>query len=266
MTSAFAEIHDFTLSLAREAGALIADKRAQGALAHNYKGQHELVTDADIAADKLIIEAIKARFPDHRIMSEETYNDRSQAETLDAPIWIIDPIDGTVNYAHGQMMVAVSIAYARDGDMQVGVVHNPFMQETFSTYAGQPALLNGEPIQPSDLDELRKAVIATGFPYDKSGVAPIIRRVETMLMHCQDIRRLGSAALDICWVACGRLDGYFESLSPWDFAAARLIAKQAGARCGHFNPNTSNIPDAIYGNDILISTPGIYEAMDELLS
>lgn len=265
LNASLKDIHDFACDLAKQAGQLIADKRAQGNLAENYKGQHELVTDADIAADKMIIEAIQARFPDHRLMSEETYNDKSQSETLEQPIWIIDPIDGTVNYAHGQMMVGVSIALAFAGDMQVGVVYNPFMDECFSTYKGQPAWLNGQSISPSGLEELRKAVIATGFPYDKSGVAPIIRRVETMLMHCQDIRRLGSAALDICWVACGRLDGYFESLSPWDFAAARLIALNAGARCGHFNPNTSNTPDCIHDQDLLISTPAIYNDMDKLL-
>ena len=256
----------FTTALAKDAGALVRNMREQGQLQDQYKAQHELVTNADLAADKFIIEAIQAKFHEHQIMSEETFNDRSQTLDLKAPIWIIDPIDGTVNYAHGQMMVGVSIALAFDGEVQLGVVYNPFMDECFSATTETAATLNGQSISPSGETVLRKAVIATGFPYDKSGVPPIMRRLEKMLMHCQDVRRLGSAALDICWVACGRLDGYFESLSPWDFAAARLIALRAGARCGHFNGNPSELPDCIYNHDLLISTPEIYKDMDALLS
>jgi len=108
-------------------------------------------------------------------------------------------------------------------------------------------------------------VIATGFPYDKSTVPEIMKRTEKVLMHIQDIRRLGSAAMDICWVANGRLDGYFESLSPWDFAAARLIAQEAGATCGHFTPVPDDIPACIHCDNLLITTPEIYQALDDLL-
>lgn len=259
------EIREFALETAKSAGTLIREMREQGNLQHSYKDQQELVTSADIAADKLIVDRIKARFPSHRVLSEEGYNDKSIAADLASPIWIIDPIDGTVNYAHGQMMVAVSIAFACEGEVKVGVVYNPFMEETFSAVHGEPSTLNGLPIHVSGLDVLRKGLVATGFPYDKSGVPPIINRVEKVLFECQDLRRLGSAALDICWVACGRLDGYFESLSPWDFAAARLIALQAGARCGHFSPVPAHIPDCIHCDDLLISTPAIYDALHQTL-
>lgn len=260
---------DEILSLARdaalEAGKLIAEKRQSGNIQQQYKGQQELVTSADIAADKLIIDKIKSRYPEHRILSEETYTDRAQIKNLDDPIWIIDPIDGTVNYAHGQLMVAVSIAFAMDGEVKVGMVHNPFLDETYSSIIGEGSFLNGEPLDVSHQPSLRKAVIATGFPYDKRTVPQIIKRCEKVLMHCQDIRRLGSAAMDICWVANGRLDGYFESLSPWDFAAARLIALEAGATCGHFTPIPDDTPACIHCDDLLISTPEIYQALDELL-
>ena len=265
MTKMLSTIQAFAEELALEAGQLIVDIRNAGTINQQYKDQQELVTSADIAADKLIIERIQAQYPEHRILSEETYTDQSQVKDLSTPIWIIDPIDGTVNYAHGHFMVAISIAFATEGEVKVGVVHNPFLNETYSAVRGKVSTLNGLPIEVSHQHELRKSLIATGFPYDKSTVPEIMRRTENVLMHCQDIRRLGSAALDICWVAIGRLDGYFESLSPWDFAAARLIALEAGARCGHFNPIPDNTPACIYNKDILITTPEIYRQLDTIL-
>jgi myo-inositol-1(or 4)-monophosphatase len=260
------EIEKFASQMAQDAGTLIAKERSKGNLSQQYKDQHELVTSADLAADKLIIERIQARFPEHRIMSEETFTDLSQAKDLSTPIWIIDPIDGTVNYAHGHFMVAVSIAFATEGEVKVGVVYNPFLNELYSSIQGQGSTLNGNKLTVSHQTELRKSLIATGFPYDKTTVPEIMRRTEKVLMHCQDIRRLGSAAMDICWVANGRLDGYFESLSPWDFAAARLIALEAGATCGHFSPVPNDTPVCIHNKDILISTPEIYQSLDNILN
>jgi myo-inositol-1(or 4)-monophosphatase len=259
------DIAQFAQDLAIEAGNLIAEHRQSGTVRHNYKDQQELVTSADIAADKLIIESIKKTYPSHRILSEETYTDKSSLKDLSSPIWIIDPIDGTVNYAHGHQMVAISIAFACDGEVKFGVVHNPFMQETFHAVLGQGAFLNNQSIEVSHAKDLRKSLIATGFPYDKSTVPEIMERTQKVLMACQDIRRLGSAALDICWVASGRLDGYFESLSPWDFAAARVIALEAGATCGHFQDVPEDIPACIFDRNLLISTPEIYNDLHHLL-
>ncbi len=259
------KIEQFARELAMKAGSMIKAEREKGSLSENYKDQHELVTSADIAADKLIIAAIQKKYPKHRIMSEETYTDPELAKDLSEPIWIIDPIDGTVNYAHGHFMVAVSIAFACEGEVQVGIVYNPFLEECYSAILGEGSYLNQEKLAVSKQTSLRKALVATGFPYDKSSVPQIMRRTEKVLMACQDIRRLGSAAMDICWVANGRLDGYFESLSPWDFAAARLIALEAGARCGHFTPVPDNIPACIYNHNLLITTPAIYEDLDQLL-
>jgi len=248
------------------AGALIAHSRQTGDLHQQYKGQQELVTSADLAADKLIINLITSHYPEHRILSEETYTDKSQIQNLDEPLWIIDPIDGTVNYAHGHFMVAVSIAFAIAGEVKVGIVYNPFLKEMYSVIKTQGSFLNGEKLEVSHQTELKKALIATGFPYDKATVPDIMARTEKVLMNCQDIRRLGSAAMDICWVACGRLDGYFESLSPWDFAAARLVALEAGARCGHFKPVPDGTSACIHCDDILIASPEIYDALDRILS
>ena len=260
------ELAEFARDLAVEAGQLILEQRNNNAVEYNYKAQQELVTSADIAADKLIIKAIQTRYPNHRILSEETYTDRATLKDLDSPIWIIDPIDGTVNFAHGHQMVAISIAFACEGEVKAGVVHNPFLKETFFAVKGGGAFLNQQKIQVSHLVTLRKALIATGFPYDKSTVPEIMLRTQKVLMACQDIRRLGSAALDICWVACGRLDGYFESLSPWDFAAARLVALEAGATCGHFQDIPDDIPACIYDQNLLISTPEIYKDLYRILN
>jgi len=265
MTIQLDDILSLATNAALAAGKLIVEKRKSGDIHQQYKDQQELVTSADIAADKLIISMIKQHYPDHRILSEETYTDKSQAKDLSQPIWIIDPIDGTVNYAHGHFMVAVSIAFAVDGEVKVGMVHNPFLDETYSSIIGQGSFLNGKKLDVSHQPSLRKSVIATGFPYDKSTVPEIMKRTEKVLMHIQDIRRLGSAAMDICWVANGRLDGYFESLSPWDFAAARLIALEAGATCGHFTPIPDDTPACIHCDNLLITTPEIYQALDDLL-
>lgn len=259
------DIADFAEQIAREAGELIVRERTDNKLRTDYKAQTELVTHADVMADELIASAIRARFPEDRILSEEAAPDRSQAENLDTPLWIVDPIDGTVNYAYGHPQVAVSIAYADKGRVQVGVVHAPFVDETFRATLGGGATLNGQPIQNSGADNLREALFATGFPYTKDQLTPLLQRLDAMIHTCRDLRRIGSAALDICWVAAGRLDAYYESVSPWDFAAARVIALEAGARCGHFNPAPAGYPEDLWGQDILISAPALFAPLQTLL-
>lgn len=259
------EIADFAEQIAREAGELIVREREENRLRTDYKAQTELVTHADVMADELIAKAIRTRFPDHRILSEEASPDKSQAENLDTPLWIVDPIDGTVNYAYGHPQVAVSIAFADRGAVQVGLVHAPFAGETFRAVLGQGATLNGEAIHNSEADTPREALFATGFPYGKDELAPLIRRLDVMLHHCRDLRRIGSAALDICWVAAGRLDAYYETVSPWDFAAARVIALEAGARCGHFTPVPAGYPEDLWPKDLLICAPALFDRLQDLL-
>lgn len=259
-------IADFAEKLAQEAGELVRREREQNTLRTDYKKQTELVTHADLMADEMITNAIRERFPEHRILSEESMPDLSQAEELDTPLWIVDPIDGTVNYAYGHPQVAVSIAYAEKGRVQAGVVHAPFSGETFRATRGEGATLNGQPIRHSGATVPRDSLFATGFPYTKDKLEPLVRRLDVMIHHCRDLRRIGSAALDICWVACGRLDAYYETVSPWDFAAARLIALEAGATAGHFSEVPDGYPEDLYGQDHLICAPGIYDRLRELLA
>lgn len=259
------DILDFTEALARDAGKLIADERANTALSREYKNGDELVTNIDIKADTFICEAIASQFPDHQILSEESSPDIGAIEEITTPLWIIDPIDGTVNFAHGHNHSAISIAYVNEAQIRVGVVYNPFSDELFSAELGKGASLNGDPISVSAETDLRRSLIATGFPYDKSTLPPMIPRLHAVLTHCADIRRIGSAALDICFLATGRLDGYYENLSVWDFAAARLIAQEAGAECGHFSEVPPGIDPQFYDQNILIANPAIYPQLRELL-
>lgn len=259
------EILHFAQSVAREAGQLIMDERAKASLSHEYKNGDELVTNADLRADELICAAIGKEFPDHQILSEESSPDIGEVQNISTPLWIIDPIDGTVNFAHGHDHSAISIAFVNDAQVEVGVVFNPFTNELFSAERGRGAQLNGQPIAVSKETELRRSLIATGFPYDKSTLDPMIPRLHAVLTNCADIRRIGSAALDICFLAMGRLDGYYESLSIWDFAAARLIALEAGASCGHFSELPAGIDPQFYDRDILICNPAIYPKLRALL-
>ncbi|MCA6063056.1 inositol monophosphatase family protein [Thalassolituus marinus] len=251
---------DFILSLARQAGEVIARLRDQ--LQVDFKGGHELVTQADLAADQLIRDSIQASFPAHRILSEELAPDASS----DAQhLWVIDPIDGTVNYAHQHPQVAISIAYFCDGQAQLAVVHNPFLNETFFAQRGQGARLNDQPVHCAETSDMQRAIIATGFPYQKPDLPQLMRRLTAVLQHCADVRRLGSAALDICWVACGRMDGYYETVKPWDSAAARLIASEAGAMCGHIHPLPEGENEELFSENILIAVPALFKPLQSLL-
>ena len=252
------------LRLAKEAGDLIASQRKS--LSLSYKNGSELVTQADVAADELITAAIRRNYPDHQILSEELNPDELAKAGQQEHLWIVDPIDGTVNFAHNHPQVAVSIAYYHNGKARVGVVHNPFLNETFHAQAGKGARLNDVPIHCSDKTDLGRSIIATGFPYEIDNLALLMRRLEHVLAHCADIRRLGSAALDICWVACGRLDGYYESVKPWDFAAAQLIAREAGACFGHIQALNEDINPQLCGDNILISAPSLFKPLQALLA
>jgi myo-inositol-1(or 4)-monophosphatase len=254
---------EFISALAREAGAQIAAERAAG-LTTSFKAHEELVTTADVNADRLICDAIRSRFPGHAILAEESAPDAANTRFA-GPLWIIDPIDGTVNYAHGHPQVAVSIAYIENDDIHTGVVYNPFSDELFAAVRGQGAWLNGQVIRVGSKTELSRALVATGFPYKKGDMTPLVRRLAHVLNHCADIRRLGSAALDICWVAMGRLDGYYENLSLWDFAAAQLIAREAGAVYGHFREPPPEVNPVFHCNDILVANAALFPQLKAVL-
>jgi myo-inositol-1(or 4)-monophosphatase len=262
-------IREFAESIARRAGQCIAEHRAGKALSiQQKKNARDLVTPADLAADRLITDAIRQAFPSHRILSEESSGTIDGEALSHGQWWIIDPIDGTVNFAAGQRHVGVSIAYAQGGVVQVGVVHAPFLDESFSAVRGQGATLNGVPIGASQNSDLVRSTIATGFPSDRSDLEPLVWRVRQVLRHAQDIRRLGAASIDTCWVACGRIDAYYETVWPWDIAAGALIAREAGARTGEISPHPRNalLPSDLRSGEFLVAAPNLYEKIKAVLT
>ncbi len=257
---------EFIKNIARQTGAMVVQQRSNsGSFTTGFKADSELVTSVDLQADAMICQAIRQRFPDHMILAEESAPDIRRIGDWNKPMWIIDPIDGTVNFAHGHYQVGISIAYADRGDIQSAVVYNPFLDEMFTAQNGEGARLNDQIITVGSETNLRRSIIATGFPYDKSELAPIVNRLAFVLQECADIRRIGSAAMDICWVAVGRLDGYYESLSIWDFAAAQLIAREAGATYGHFQPVPAGINPVFHNKNILVANPQLYPQLLALL-
>jgi myo-inositol-1(or 4)-monophosphatase len=259
------DIIEFARTAAIRAGDLIVRERASGILNREFKHGTELVTQADLKADDLITTLIRETFPDDAILSEELAPEVGDLAQQKGGLWIIDPIDGTVNYAHGHSQSAVSIAHVRDGRIVAGVVYNPFTRELFHAESGRGAFLNDQPIEVAHETNPRRAIIATGFPYDKSNLEPMLQRLARILQECADIRRLGSAALDICWVAAGRLDGFYESLSVWDFAAAQLIAIEAGARYGHFSELPPYAAPQFHCDDILVANPDLFPLLRQIL-
>jgi myo-inositol-1(or 4)-monophosphatase len=189
-------------------------------------GVNDLVTEADHASDKAIIEVIRSHYPDHFILSEETGN----APTDSAYKWIIDPIDGTINFAQGIPICCVSIGVEKDGEMIMGTVYNPFMKEYFFAEKGKGAYLNNERIQISRKQNISNACLVTGFPYTYMNVPNGPLEVfERFIRKGVPVRRLGSAAIDLCWVAAGRFDGFYEhKLNAWDSAAGYLMVLEAG--------------------------------------
>lgn len=198
------------------------------------KGVHDLVTDADVATEKEIIRIIKENFPEDEILAEESVNEEVLS---DRRTWIIDPIDGTTNFAHDFPVYCVSVAMWEKGEPQIGVVIEVNRNEEFTAVAGEGAWLNGEKIQVSKTESAHDAFIATGFPYnDLSLIDPYLSLFRHLMKELQGIRRPGAATFDLCCVACGRFDGFYEySLHAWDVAAAGLIIQEAGGNVTDWN-------------------------------
>ena len=197
-----------------------------------YKGIANLVTKTDKLAEERIIRIIKKNFPDHAILAEESQEAKGRAPYK----WIIDPIDGTTNFAHGLPLAAVSIGFEDHGEITMGGVYNPLMNELFWAEKKKGAFLNGKRIHVSNTRKLKASLLVTGFPYDKSlGIKYYMNIAGAFLRKSHGFRRLGSASLDLCYLACGRFDGYWEkNLMAWDQAAGYLIAKEAGGACTNF--------------------------------
>ncbi len=218
-----------TLLQATEAGATELKKYFNGSFTISHKeGINNLVTQADFASDKAIRKVIKSAFPEHGIVSEEDEDVVSESDYK----WIIDPIDGTVNFANGIPICCVSIGLEYKGEMLLGAVYNPIMEEYYFAEKGKGATLNGEKISVSQKTEVLKSCLVTGFPYtyleDENGPLQVFSR---LIKKGIPVRRLGSAAIDLCWVAAGRFDGFYEhQLHAWDSAAGFLIVEEAGGK------------------------------------
>jgi myo-inositol-1(or 4)-monophosphatase len=215
-------------SVAREAGALVvAGRSGSVTVAETKSSPTDVVTAVDLASERLIRDRVLSARPDDGFLGEEG----DDVVGTSGVRWVADPIDGTVNYLYGLPQYAVSIAAEVAGEVVAGIVHNPVAQESFAAVRGSGATLNGRPIAVSQCTEPREALVATGFGYRADVRTHQAAELTGLLPRVRDIRRLGSAALDLCFLACGRVDAYVErGLKPWDLAAGRLIALEAGAR------------------------------------
>jgi myo-inositol-1(or 4)-monophosphatase len=216
-----------------------------------FKGATDLVTEVDVRAEQTIVALLRDRFPTHQILAEEG----SVGGDDPRHRWIVDPLDGTTNYAHGLRVFSVSVGYERDGKLAAGSVYDPSQDEMFLATAGGGATLNGEPLSVSTTDTLIRALLGTGFPYDRALVPIALRQFSEMSMQAQAVRRVGSAALDCCWVAAGRFDGYWENVvNAWDVAAGALIAIEAGAMVTDVN----GAPFRVDSGSIMLATPALH--------
>jgi myo-inositol-1(or 4)-monophosphatase len=224
------EALEFALETTRQAGQLLRDMRCRQHTVGHKSSDIDLVTEADIASERLIVDAIRARFPEHSILSEEGLGDL-EAEASDTPwLWLVDPLDGTVNYAHGYPTWGVSLALAQWGRPVLGVTCDPLRDEVFWAEQDRGAWLNGESIQVSDVNGLARALVATGFAYKRASLDDNnLAEFGVVMPRVQGVRRAGAAVLDLAHLAAGRLDAYWElHLQPWDWAAGWLLVREAG--------------------------------------
>ena len=216
---------DVAVSAARKAGKHAFSKMNKIKNISRKSGYTDLVTNVDRECEQIIIDLVRKEYPSHTIIAEESGKDPGKEEIS----WVIDPIDGTVNYAHSFPFYCTSIGVMIDGRVRSGVVFDPFRNELFTAEEGEGAFLNKKRISVSRIDELRDSLVATGFAYQPSDRIEVLPYFRDMLKRAQAVRRAGSAALDLCYVACGRLDGFWEfGLKPWDMAAGQLIVSEAG--------------------------------------
>lgn len=246
-------------TLARGAGKILRDGYNKEHTIQ-YKGEIDLVTEADHASEKFLLNEIASKFSGGHILTEETGSIAGSNEDL----WFIDPLDGTVNYAHHIPIFCVSIGFALNGKMSHAAVYDPLLDEMYTAERGKGAFLNGKKIQVSKTTELGKSLLVTGFPYDTWNTAQDnFKYFERLGKKTQGVRRLGSAALDGCYVAAGRFDAFWEfKLKPWDIAAAGLICEEAGAKVTAVDGRDDYLSAPL---SILASTPGIYGQLKEQL-
>jgi myo-inositol-1(or 4)-monophosphatase len=249
----------FAEKLAVKAGKILA-RGFTRSIRVSFKGRIDPVTEYDLKSEKCITEQITKTYPEHAILTEEG----SAVGGQSAYRWVIDPLDGTVNYSHGFPFYCVSIGFEYNGEPMLGVVYDPERRELFAAALGQGAFLNGKKIHVSSQRNLERALLATGFAYDiatarKNNLGLFARMAKIV----QGIRRPGSAAIDLCWLAAGRIDGFWElDLHPWDTAAATVIIREAGGRISRLNGQRFSITD----KDLLASNGHLHKRMKEVLT
>jgi myo-inositol-1(or 4)-monophosphatase len=249
-------------AIAREAGARLREFLAQG-VATEYKGDVDLVTIADRTVEKLIRARLGEVFPDHGIYGEEGTRDRLDQQLR----WYVDPLDGTTNFAHGLPHFCVSMGLerrspdlpeGRDGEVIAGVIYDPMRDELFSAERGRGATLNGRPIHVSPTQNLAESLISTGFPSRKRHATPNIHFYQEFTLRSHGVRRMGSAALDLAYVACGRFEAFWEfNLNPWDTSAGFLLVEEAGGRITGF----TGAPFKLDSREVLASNGNIHQEL-----
>lgn len=246
--------------IAVQAGHFLKENQGRISEVKEKGSSTNLVTDIDRKSEAMIVDFVRKNFPGHDVLAEEGGGSKTNSEYK----WIVDPLDGTTNFTHGYPVYCVSIAVEHKGEVIAGAVYDPNLDEMFTSEKGSGAFLNGERIHVSQTDNLPHAMLATGFPYDvKDDPYNCIEHFDTFLLYSQAIRRLGSAALDICNVANGRLDGFWEvNLHAWDTAAAVLISAEAGGRVSDFRGGKYSI----YDKNILLSNGRIHDEMIKVLA
>ncbi len=245
------------VDIARDAGDRIRESFGKQ-LRIEFKGAVDPVTEVDTEVETLIFSRLREAFPDHRVYGEESGGETWQ---IPEPVWLVDPLDGTTNFSHGFPHVCVSMSLMVEGEPLVGVIHDPLREETFAAQRGEGATLNGELIEISEIPHLDGALLATGFPYDRRVTADNNAQMfDYFLRRCQGLRRAGSAALDLAYVAAGRLDGYWEPrLHPWDILAGILIVREAGGRVTDYGGGS----ERLYVAEEVVASNGLIH--DEML-
>lgn len=251
---------NFACHIAREAGRILAERFGRVRVMQK-QNEIDLLTEADLASERYLIEQIRTHYPRHAILAEES----GKTEVAGAEYrWVIDPLDGTTNYAHGYPCFAVSIGLEQSGKLIIGVIYDPTREELFAAEKDAGATLNGRQIKVSETAELGRALVCTGFPYGVRERADFTREWRNFTLHAHGIRRDGSAALDLAYVAAGRFDGFWEDgLNPWDMAAGILLVTEAGGTVTDYDNNPLYIdqhPPIIASNGL------IHDAMRQVLS
>lgn len=251
-------------SIALETGALLKEGQSQGFQLDRKSSRIDLVTEYDKKAEKLAVDAIAKAFPDHGIVAEE--GSSRPCKSPEGYRWYVDPLDGTNNFAHRIPHFCVSLALYKNEHPEIGVIYDPMRDELFWAERDQGAFLNGDPIEVSKAAQVQDSILSSGFPYDRhTSSVDNLDQVCAFLKRCQGFRRFGSCALDLCYVACGRYDGFWElKLAPWDVAAGLLIVKEAGGTISRIDGEPLGYPTE--RNHILANNGLIHQEMIEIVT